>query len=536
MTTRRHTPVTKNPTTTTATAAEVFQHAGKEVDDVALATEVEQSYLEYAYSVIHSRALPDVRDGLKPVHRRILYAMYKMGLKADAPQVKAARVVGEVLGRYHPHGDSSVYDAMVRMAQDFALNTPLVDGHGNWGSVNDNAAAMRYTECRLHRNAHHLVTELGEDTVTMVNNYDGSLTEPAVLPAAFPHLLVNGANGIAVGMSTLILPHNPGEVIAAARTLLTRPDISDDDLFAVLPAPDFPTGGLIVNTREELWELFTTGRGVVRVRAKVHTEPVPGSRGRTQFVFTELPYQVGTEKVIEGFHRALEKKKLVGVADVKDLSDRETGVRLVVECRRGVDTAVLLDTIFQHTPLETSFTAHNLALVAGTPRTLNTRQMVDEWLTFRVDTVRRRTTHRLGKAETRLHIVDGLLTALDNIDEVVTIVRKSRRADTAQVALRRRFKLSPAQCDHILNIQLRRLVALEKTVLRDERKNLLTAIRGFKKILTSDRALRSVVDEELASTAEELSHRRRSTLTTMTPTATRGRRTRTTGKRTTTRK
>lgn len=488
-----------------------FDQVGKTVSNISLQDELESSYLEYAYSVISSRALPDVRDGLKPVHRRILYGMKEMGLNHTAAQVKSARVVGDVLGKYHPHGDSSVYEALVRMAQPFSLNTILVDGHGNMGSPNDGAAAMRYTECRLSSHAAYMVNELNENTVDFVPNYDGSLSEPSVLPAAFPNLIVNGTSGIAVGMATNMIPHNAGEVIAAARALIRTPNMKLDKLMTYVPGPDLPTGGVLLGM-DQVRAAYETGRGTVRIRALAETGPLEGSRGRQAITFTELPYQVGTEKIIESIKAEIGKKRLQGIADVKDLSDRKHGTRLVVECKTGVNPQALLADLYKHTPLEVSFGINNLALVGGQPRTLGLKELLSAWLAFRFDVVTRRTQFRLDKAEARKHIVEGLLIALDAIDAVVKTIRASKDTAAAKIALMKKFKLSEIQASHILEMPLRRLVSLEVLALRNELKELETTIAGLRAILDDDKVLQKTVDNELKQIASQLETQRRTKL------------------------
>src|SRR6266516_3927756 len=389
-----------------------FDQAGARVLDNPLVTEVEDSYLEYAFSVIHSRALPDARDGLKPVHRRILFSMTEQGYRPDRPHVKSARVVGDVMGKYHPHGDDAIYDAMVRPAQSFSLNAPLIDGHGNFGSPDDGPAASRYTEARMSREAMLLVNELGEGTVDFRPNYDGSLEEPTVLPAAFPNLLVNGASGIAVGMATNMIPHNLAEVIAAARWLIHHPNASLDKLMEFVPGPDLPTGGLLLGL-DEVRKSYETGRGVVRMRGRVEIGPLADGRGRQAITVTELPYGVGAEKVIEKITDEVTKtKRLQGIADIKDLTDRENGTRLVIECKVGVNPQALLADLYRLTPLEQSFGVNNLVLVDGQPQTLGLKALLEVFLAHRYEVVTRRTAFRRRKRQERLHLVDGLLIAL----------------------------------------------------------------------------------------------------------------------------
>lgn len=492
-------------------AGEDFDKAGAHIVDTSLQDEVDRSFLEYSYSVITSRALPDARDGLKPVHRRILFSMAESGLRPDHAHVKSARVVGDVMGKLHPHGDSAIYEALVRLAQDFSLNMTLIDGHGNFGSPNDGPAAARYTECRMAHPAMFLVGELDEGTVDFGPNYDGSLSEPLVLPAAFPNLLVNGSTGIAVGMATSMIPHNLGEVVAAARLVLRKPGASVDDIMAVLPGPDLPTGGVLIGL-DQVRLAYETGKGTVRIRAKVDIEPLEGSRGRMQLVATELPYTIGTEKIIEKIKDEVGKKRLQGISDVKDLSDRRHGTRLVIECKTGVNPQALLAELYRLTPLETSFGISNLALVDGQPRVLGLKELLEVFLGHRLDVVTRRTRFRLEKAEARKHIIDGLLIALDAIDEVVKTIRSSKDTASAREALRKKFKLSDIQTGHILEMPLRRLVALEVETLRRELADLIAAIKGFKLILEDEKELRKLVDKELAAVADTLATPRRTAL------------------------
>lgn len=488
-----------------------FDQAGANVIPTNVREEIETSFLEYAYSVIHSRALPDARDGLKPVHRRILYSMHDDGLRPNAPYVKSARVVGSTMGRFHPHGDAAIYDAMVRLAQDFSLNTPFVDGQGNFGSPNDSAAAARYTEARLAPVATALVNEIDEDTVDFGLNYDGSLPEPSVLPAGFPNLLVNGTTGIAVGMATNMIPHNLAEAIAAARVLLKDPDASLDKLMKVLPGPDLPTGGSILGM-DQVRAAYETGRGTVKMRAKANVEPLEGSRGRSAIIVTELPYGVGTEKVIEVVKAEIAKKRLGGIADIKDLSDRMHGTRLVIECKSGVNPQALLAELWKYTPLEQSFGMNNLALVDGQPQTLGLRELLQVFLDHRLDVVTRRTEFRLRKAEARKHIVEGLLIALDAIDRVVKLIRSSKDTAAARAGLMKTFKLSDIQAGHILDTPLRRLVSLEVDALREELAELNKAISGYNAILNDETELRKIVDKELSVVASEYGRPRRTVL------------------------
>ncbi|PTA46233.1 DNA topoisomerase (ATP-hydrolyzing) subunit A [Micromonospora sp. RP3T] len=489
-----------------------FDQAGARVFDNPLVTEVSDSYLEYAFSVIHSRALPDARDGLKPVHRRILWSMHESGFRPDRSHVKSARVVGDVMGRYHPHGDTAIYDAMVRLAQDFSLNVPLIDGHGNFGSPDDGPAAARYTEARMSREAMLLVGELGEDTVDVEPNYDGSLTQPTVLPAAFPNLLVNGASGIAVGMATNMIPHNLGEVVQAARWLINHPDATLDKLMEFVPGPDLPTGGLLLGL-DEVRRAYETGRGVVRMRGRVEIGPLEGSRGRQAITVTELPYGVGAEKVIAAITNEVNKtKRLTGIADVKDLTDRENGTRLVVECKVGVNPQALLADLYRLTPLEQSFGVNNLVLVDGQPRTLGLKELLEVFLSHRYEVVTRRTAYRKRKREERLHLVDGLLIALLDIDRVVKLIRASEDAQAAKDGLMQRFTLSEIQASYILDTPLRRLTRYDRLELETEQEKLRGEIAELSTILDDEKVLRKLVSDELAAVVKQFGVPRRTTL------------------------
>ncbi|GGK84534.1 DNA gyrase/topoisomerase IV subunit A [Mangrovihabitans endophyticus] len=502
-----------------------FDQAGARVLDNSVSSEVEDSYLEYAYSVIHSRALPDARDGLKPVHRRILWSMFEQGHRPDRPYVKSARVVGDVMGRYHPHGNLAIYDALVRLAQDFSLNAPLIDGHGNFGSPDDGPAAERYTESRMSREAMLLTGEINEGTVDFKANYDGSEQEPKVLPAAFPNLLVNGTSGIAVGMATNMIPHNLAEVVAAARHLITEPDADLDALMRFVPGPDLPTGGQLLGL-DEVRRAYETGRGVVRMRARAQTGPLEGGRGRQAITVTELPYGVGTEKIIEAITDEVKGKLIVsgprkgqrqparlqGISDVKDLTDREHGTRLVVECKVGVNPQALLADLYRLTPLESSFGINNLVLVGGQPRTLGLKALLEVFLAHRYDVVTRRTTHRRTKRQDRLHLVDGLLIALIDIDRVVALVRGSDDAAAAKAALMAEFGLSDIQAAYILETPLRRLTRFDRIELETEQERLRAEIAELSRILDDGEVLKQVVSDELAQVTSDFGEPRRTTL------------------------
>ena len=392
--------------------------------DTDIKQEMESSFLEYAYSVIYSRALPDARDGMKPVQRRILYTMNDMGVRPDRGHVKSARVVGEVMGKLHPHGDGAIYDALVRMAQPWSMRLPTIDGHGNFGSPDDPPAAMRYTECRMAPAAGAMTASIDEDTVDFKPNYDSRELEPVVLPAAIPHLIVNGTTGIAVGMATNIAPHNLVEVVQALRHLVTHPDATLDDLMRFVPGPDLPTGGMIVGL-DGVRDAYETGRGTFRMRATARVESVGRRQG---IVVTELPYGVGTEKVSERIKSLVQAKKLQGIADIKDLTDREHGLRLVIEVKNGFVPEALLEQLYKQTPMEDTFGINAVALVDGQPRTLGLKTMLEVFLGHRFDVVRRRSTHRRTKAADRLHLVEGLLVAILDIDEVIQLIRSSDNA------------------------------------------------------------------------------------------------------------
>src|SRR3954470_24942032 len=497
---------------TTRVDPAAFDRAGANVFDNSLKTEIEDSYLEYAYSVIHSRALPDARDGLKPVHRRILYSMNENGYRPTHAYVKSSRVVADVMGKYHPHGDVAIYDAMVRLAQDFSLNVPLIDGHGNFGSPDDGPAASRYTEARMSQAAMLLVGELGEDTIDFRPNYDGSLQEPSVLPAAFPNLLVNGTSGIAVGMATNMIPHNLGEVVAAARWLITHPSATLDKLMEFVPGPDLPTGGSLLGL-DEVRRAYETGRGVVRMRANVETGPLEGSRGRQAITVTELPYGVGPEKVIEKITDEVNKsKRLTGIADVKDLTDRENGTRLVIECKVGVNPQALLADLYRLTPMEQSFGINNLVLVDGQPQTLGLKELLEVFLRHRYEVVTRRSAYRKRKREERLHLVDGLLIALLDIDKVVKLIRASEDAQAAKDGLMQKFKLSEIQATYILDTPLRRLTKYDRLELESEQSRLRQEIAELSRILDDEEVLKKLVSDELAAIAKEFATPRRTTL------------------------
>jgi len=479
--------------------------------DIDVVDEMQGSYLEYAYSVIYSRALPDARDGLKPVHRRIVYQMDEMGLRPDRGYVKCARVVGEVMGKLHPHGDASIYDALVRMAQPFSMRVPLADGHGNFGSLgnDDPPAAMRYTECRPSEAANLMTESIDEDTVDFTPNYDGQEREPVALPAAFPNLLVNGSSGIAVGMATNMPPHNLGEVIAAARHLIRYPNADLDTLMRHVPGPDLPTGGRIVGLTG-IRDAYETGRGTFKIRATVAVDNVTARR--KGIVVTELPFSVGPEKVIAKIKDLVGAKKLQGIADVKDLTDRAHGLRLVIEIKNGFVPEAVLEQLYKLTPMEESFGINNVALVDGQPLTLGLKELLEVYLDHRFDVVRRRSEFRRTKRRDRLHLVEGLLTALIDIDEVIRIIRSSDNSAQAKQSLMERFSLSDIQTQYILDTPLRRLTRFDRIELESEMERLTAEIAELTRILESDTELRKLVSTELAAVAKKFDTDRRTVL------------------------
>ena len=485
--------------------------SSEQIVDIDVAEEMRGSYLEYAYSVIYSRALPDARDGLKPVHRRILFQMAAMGLRPDRPHVKCARVVGDVMGKLHPHGDTAIYDALVRMAQPFSMRVPLVDGHGNFGSLggDDPPAAYRYTECRLESAAELMTDGLNEEVVAFGPNYDGQEEEPSVLPAAFPNLLVNGAAGIAVGMATNMAPHNLVEVIAAARHLISKPTASLDDLMRFVPGPDLPTGGKIVGL-DGVREAYETGRGVFRIRATAKVTDVrPRKRG---IVVTELPYGVGPEKVIAKIKDLVGARKLQGIADVRDLTDREHGLQLVIEVKNGFNAEAILDELYRLTPMEDTFGVNNVALVDGQPLTLGLKELLEVYVDHRFEVVRRRSTYRRRRREEQIHLVLGRLIAILNIDEVIAVIRSSDDTAGARTRLMEIFDLSEIQANDILELPLRRLTKFSRLELEKERDQLTREITELTAILESDELLRTVVSDELGEVAKKFGTPRRTVL------------------------
>ena len=477
--------------------------------DIDVTSEMESSFLEYAYSVIYSRALPDARDGLKPVQRRILYMMAEMGLRPEKGHVKSQRVVGEVMGKLHPHGDTAIYDALVRMAQGFNMRLPLVDGHGNFGSLDNGPAAARYTEARLAKAALLMTDSLDEDVVDMVPNYDNQLTQPEVLPAQYPNLLVNGASGIAVGMATNMAPHNLVETIAAARHLIENPEADLEELMRFVPGPDLPTGGRIVGL-DGIRDAYRTGRGSFKMRATTRIENVTSRR--KGIVVTELPYQVGPERLAEKLRDAVQAKKVTGITDYQDLTDRHHGLRLVLTVKSGFEPEAVLEQLYRFTPLEESFGINNVALVDGQPRTMGLKQLLEVFVAHRLAVVRCRTEHRLGKRRARLHLVEGLLLAILDIDEVIQIVRQSDDAETARTRLMQVFDLTQVQAEYILELRLRRLTKFSQIDLEAERDELRAEIEHLEEILGSEEVLRRLVSDELAAVAAEHGDARRTVL------------------------
>jgi len=477
--------------------------------DIDVGDEMRSSFLEYAYSVIYSRALPDARDGLKPVQRRILYTMDDMNLRPDRGHVKSARVVGEVMGKLHPHGDNAIYDALVRMAQSWSLRVPFIDGHGNFGSPDDSPAAMRYTECRMLPAAVAMTASIDEDTVDFKPNYDSRETEPTVLPAAIPNLIVNGTTGIAVGMATNIAPHNLVEVVQALRHLITHPSAGLDDLMRFIPGPDLPTGGKIVGL-DGVRDAYETGRGTFKMRATARVESVTARR--KGIVVTELPYGVGTERVIERIKALVLAKKIQGIADLKDLTDRSHGLRLVIEVKNGFVPEALLEQLYKMTPMEDSFGINTVALVDGQPRTLGLKELLEVFLQHRFDVVRRRSQFRRAKAADRLHLVEGLLIAILDIDEVIQVIRSSDNASVAKERLIDIFELSQIQADWILDMPLRRLTKFSKLELDKEKAELEREIEQLDAIINDEKLLRKVVSDELAEVAKTYGTPRRTVL------------------------
>lgn len=472
--------------------------------------EMKKSYIDYAMSVIIQRALPDVRDGLKPVHRRILYAMQEAGMSSNKPYKKSARIVGEVLGKYHPHGDSSVYDAIVRLAQDFSTRYLLVDGHGNFGSVDgDSAAAMRYTEVRMAKIAEEMLEDIEKETVDFVPNYDESLKEPSVLPAKIPALLVNGSSGIAVGMATNIPPHNLCEVIDGLVMLIDNPEVDIPELMTAIKGPDFPTGAMILGN-EGIVSAYTTGRGVVKIRAKAHIEPMPKNKSR--IIVTELPYQVNKARLIENIAQLVQDKVIDGITDLRDESDRK-GMRVVIELRHDVVPDVILNQLYKHTKMQDSFGIIMLALVKNQPMVLNLKQILEYYLEHQKEIIVRRTRYELGKAKERAHILEGLKIALDHLDEVITTIRSSANAEIARAALVEKFALSERQAQAILDMRLQRLTGLERKKIDDEYIDVLETIDWLESVLADEHKVLNIIKDDILEVRKRFGDARRTELT-----------------------
>lgn len=477
--------------------------------ETPLNEEMSKSFLEYAYSVIYARALPDARDGLKPVQRRIIYQMGQMSLNPDRPYMKSARVVGEVMGKLHPHGDSAIYEAMVRLAQPFAMRLPLVDGHGNFGSLDDGPAASRYTEARMAPAALGMNADIAENTVDFTPNYDNKLQEPTVLPAAIPNLLVNGGSGIAVGMATNMATHNLGEVVAAAKHLMRHPDATLEELMRYVPGPDWPGGGVIVG-RKGIREAYETGRGALTTRSVTHIENVTARK--KAIVVTELPFMVGPERVLERISEGVKNRKLDGISGAIDLTDRHNGTRLVIEIKTGFDPNAVLAQLFKHTPLQDNFTINNVALVNGRPHTMGLKEMLQVWVDHRRVVIRRRSEFRRKKALERLHLVEGLLLAMVDIDEVIQVIRSSDDAEAAKTKLIAVFDLDEIQAQYILDLRLRRLTKMSRIELEAERDDLERRIEELERILASDEALDGVVIDEMDDAVAKYGTPRRTVL------------------------
>lgn len=482
------------------------------IEPIEIEEEMERSFLDYSMSVIVSRALPDVRDGMKPVHRRILWGMHDVGARPDRPFMKCARVTGEVMGKYHPHGDSAIYDALVRLAQDHSLRHPLVSGHGNFGSPDDGPAAARYTECRLDPLATSMLADIGEETVDFVDNYSGEFQEPTVLPSRFPNLLVNGGQGIAVGMATNIAPHNLGEVIDATIHLIDDPDATSDDLMAHVKGPDFPTGALIMG-RSGIMDAFRTGRGSIRLRAVAEIEEAPTRAGGDRIIITELPYQVGPRQVLAKISELVADKGIEGIADANDESSGGN-TRIVITLKRGSPSLIVLNNLYKRTPLQTSFSVNAVALVDGVPRTLGLREMIFHYVEHQVDVITRRTEYRLRKARERAHIVEGLLKALDLIDEIITTIRASADKDAARTALQGGpFEFSEIQAEYILDMQLHRLTRLGRAQLEEEIEELQRRIDEYEAILGDRSVLDGLLKSELSEIRDKWATPRKSVVT-----------------------
>lgn len=499
----------KGSTLSKKTDLPVENDLSEEIIDTDVSDELRNSFLEYSMSVIVARALPDVRDGLKPVQRRILYSMHDNNMVHNKGYSKCARVVGDVMGKYHPHGDMAIYEALVRMAQNFSLREPVIDGHGNFGSLDDGPAASRYTECRLAPIAEVMVSELDEKTVDFKLNYDGREQEPKVLPAGFPNLLVNGITGIAVGMATNIAPHNLGEVVEGVKAMLLNPKITLDELMKFIPGPDMPTGGIIIGL-DGVKESYQTGRGQFRIKARAEITDV--SSKKKGIIVTELPYMVGPEKVIGRIKELINDKKLLGISNVADYSDRKTGLRLVIECKTGFNPHAILDELYRLTPLEESFSVNAVALVDSSPQTLGLRELCHYFIKHRLEVTKRRTQYRRDKAAARAHILEGILTALGDIDKVIALVKASKDSASARVKLMKEFNLSEIQAEAILEMTIRRLTSLEVGKIKDELAELKKIISKLDKILNSDKVLRELVSSELDEVSRKFATPRKSKL------------------------
>ena len=488
--------------------SEEIQYSHGKMIDVDLSTQIKKCYIDYSMSVIIGRALPDIRDGLKPVHRRILYTMYDLGLTSDKPFNKSANVVGNTMAYYHPHGDSSIYDAMVRMAQDFSMRYPLVEGKGNFGTMDgDPPAAHRYTEARLDKISNYMLMDLNKDTVNFVPNFDEKKKEPEVLPSRFPNLLVNGANGIAVGMATSIPPHNLKEVIDAVITIIDNKDATLDDVMKCIKGPDFPTGGVIMG-KDSIRRAYETGRGKITLRAKTQIEELPN--GKSEIIITQIPYQLNKAVLVEKIGQLVKDKKIEGITDLRDESSKKTGVKIIIETRRDVNANVLLNQLFKQSQLQIVYSVILLSIVEGEPKVLGLMDILHYYLNFQKEVVTRRTKYDLTKAQERLHIVNGLLIAIDNIDEVIRIIRSAY--DDAQQKLMDRFDLSEIQTASILDMRLRRLQGLEKDKLIDEKKDLEDKIRYYKQILSDESLLLSIIKDELTEISDKFADKRRTTI------------------------
>lgn len=480
-----------------------------QIKDRDIGEEMRESFMDYAMSIIVSRALPDVRDGLKPVHRRILFAMSELGMSPDKPHKKSARIVGEVIGKYHPHGDSAVYETMVRMAQDFSMRYMLVDGHGNFGSIDgDMAAAMRYTEARLSKIAGEMLRDLNKETVDFAPNYDGEENEPVVLPARYPNLLVNGVSGIAVGMATNIPPHNLGEVIDGVQAMIRNPDITPMELMEYIQGPDFPTAGYILG-REGIRQAYRTGRGSVTMRAKAVIEE---NNGKARIIVHELPYQVNKARLVEKIAELVREKRIEGITDLRDESDR-TGMRVVIEMRRDVNPSVVLNNLYKHTAMQSTFGINMLAIVGNEPKILNLRDVLYHYLQHQIEVIRRRTIFDLKKAEARAHILEGLRIALDHLDEVIALIRASRTTDIAREGLMETFSLSVEQAQAILDMRMQRLTGLEREKIENEYNELLAKIAEYREILANEHLVLEIISNELQEIRDKYSDDRRTEIT-----------------------